>query len=132
MSISATLRYNSNDFVPQPGGDLIVIILDVIVVAGGNTYPLGGEPINFNAQLAEAHIVVPTLAFNDQAGSGGVDVDGALVVGFERDTVNTGRFRFYQGPAGAIANLPELANAAYGSPFQFSILVHGRPITDSF
>ncbi len=132
MAIVVTLRYDANAFEPKPAGDLMVAIFDVIVAADPNTYPLGGEPIDFSLQFAEAHIVVPTLAFNDQAGAGGVDVDGAMVVGFERDTVNTGRFRFYQGPAGAIANLPELANAVYATPFQFSILVHGRPITDSF
>lgn len=105
-------------------------IYDIAVDAGPNAYPAGGEPVDFSAQFAEAHAVLPTTAFNP-AGAGNADVDGAMVVGFERDTVNTGRLRFFQGPD-LNANLPELVAGAYPNAMQFSIFVAGRPITDSF
>lgn len=128
---SVTLRYNSNAFAPQPGGDLTTAMYEVTVDAGGNAYPAGGEPIDFSAEFAEAHSVVITPSF-DPAGAGNPDASGAMLPAFERDTANTGRIRFFQSGESANNNFVELLVAAYPNAMQFSILVHGRPITDSF
>jgi hypothetical protein len=130
---SITLRFNSNANVPTPSpGDVIHAIYDVFVdTAGGNAYPAGGEPISFAAQFFEVHSVAGDPAIAAPV-LGAADAVGAMIPKFQRDAgaagFNAGFVRFYQG---AVGNLTELAVAPYPNVLNFTLLVHGRPITDA-
>jgi len=137
MAITLTRRYVANDFKPAPAGDLAVTVYDVAIAAGGNAYPQGGEPIDFSAEFAEVHSVDPGVGLSAPA-EGAADQIGAIIPAFIRAvaataSLNTGFLRFYQanGAAAGLANLQELAIAAYPNPINFSITVHGRPSTDA-
>lgn len=132
---SFILRYNSNDFEPKPAGDLIEVIYDVVIEAGENTYPAGGEPVDFSGEFAEVHSVVADLGIAAPT-FGQADAVGAMIPVFQRDPdaslgLNTGAIRLYRGPD-AVANLPELPAGEYPNDVGFILTVHGRPITDSF
>lgn len=130
-----TVRFNSNLFVPTPSpGDVVHVIYEVSIDAGGNTYPAGGEPIDFSAEFSEVHSVLAEAAIATPA-DGQADAVGAMVVRFQRVAAapaNTGVLRFYQGDGSdPQSNLGELAVGAYPNALNFALTVHGRPITDA-
>lgn len=132
MAIVLTVRYNQNTRQRDLLGDLTTTIYEVAIAIDPNTYPLGGEPIDFSLQYNEVHSVSAELAI-DPAGAGAATT-GAFGVVFERAAgaggVNTGFLRIFQS-AGAAAPLVELAAAVYAQAMQFVLVVHGRPATDA-
>lgn len=147
MALILALRYDSKTRVPSPPGpgDMPLAVIDVTIsLAGGNAYPAGGEPLDFGpagaaptgiALFRELHAIIPTALFGPVAGPG-VDPDGALVAGFDRDTVTTGRLRLYRS-RGALGNLIEIVGAtAYTALFPggntpaFQLMLFGRPLTN--
>ena len=52
MALSTiTVRYNTNTTLPSPNaGDLPIVVADIAIdPADGNTYPVGGEPLDFGS-----------------------------------------------------------------------------------
>lgn len=131
-----TLRYNANAFAPPPSGDLTTAVYDVVITAAANTYPSGGESVDFSTEFAEVHSVVGTPALEPPT-VGAADNTGVMVPVFQRATGaagdNQGTVRLYQADGGALglANLAELTVGAYPNNLQFTLVVHGRPITDA-
>jgi hypothetical protein len=128
------LRFNSNANMPTPSpGDIIHCIYDMTIVAAANTYPAGGEPIDFSTEFAEVHSVVADLAVSAPV-LGQADAVGGQIPVFQRAAgapgLNTGFIRFYRGPTG-VGNLPEVPVAAYANDLGWILTVHGRAITDS-
>jgi hypothetical protein len=132
---SFTTRYNQNTRERRLVGDLLFVIYDVTIEVGSpaNTYPLGGEPVDFSADFNEVHAVIPDLAFSDPAIGAG-DANGGYVPKFQRaaapNNVNQGFIRFYED-SGGNNPLSELAAGAYPFDKSFTLLVCGRPATDA-
>lgn len=130
-----TVRYDQNTRERKLVGDLTFAIYEVEVDLGSpaNTYPLGGEPIDFSNEFQSVHAVIPDLGYGDPAIGAG-DANGGLVPKFQRaaapNSENQGTIRFYATGGGAGQQLDELAAGAYPSDFSFTLLVCGRPITD--
>ncbi|KKN50633.1 hypothetical protein LCGC14_0630600 [marine sediment metagenome] len=143
MALSTiTVRYNTNTTLPSPNaGDLPIVVADIAIdPADGNTYPVGGEPLDFGIAglnlFREVHACIPTLLEQPTPGVGGTT---SLSVLWERDTapagINSGHLRFYQAP-GVLAPLIELVGGTlYSTLFSdlafLTVLVVGRPFTDA-
>jgi hypothetical protein len=148
MSLTLSVRYDTKTRVVSPPGpgDMPFVVIDVTIdPAGGNAYPVGGEPLDFGstavapfgfALFREVHAVIATPPQVPFA-SGVADTDGIIVPAFTRDTVTTGRLRFYQsGGAGLnlaepAAPIPYTALFVSGGTAAFTLLLMGRPLTDA-
>jgi len=143
MALTLSVRYDTKTRVVSPPGpgDMPFVVIDVtILTAGGNAYPLTGEPVEFGVAAAlpalrlfqEVHAVVPTPVFNGL----GALVDGACIAGFERTTTTGGLIRLFQATPLANGNLSQFPAAAYSTVFTvadptFTLLLAGRPLTDA-
>lgn len=133
---SFALRYNTNSVLPSPvAGDLAIAIYDITIDGNAESYPAGGEPIDFSNEFVEVHSVAGPPMFVPAGAA--QPTTGALLPGFERAAgnpgLNTGFLRFFVTGNGAGAVLDELAAAAYPGAlvFQLALTVFGRPITAS-
>ncbi len=144
MTIATFIRYNTNDTLPSPNaGDLPIVVVDIsISSSGANSYPAGGEALDFGLTglnvFREVHACIPTLLEEPRPS---LPNTTSLSVLWERDPVsimdpkfNAGHLRFYQS-AGALAPLAELPpGTLYSTLFSFAeltVLVVGRPFSDA-
>ena len=136
-----TIIYNSNTLVPSPvPNTAALVVLRIPVVAAGNSYPAGGEPIELGVTAATAALrlfqeifsFAIELAADFVTAGVGADAIGAMAPVYQPSALNatSGAIRFYQG-GGAGANLAELVVGQYPNNLQFTATIIGRPITDA-
>ena len=125
MTIALTTRFNSNTAVRDRVGDVIQVVYDIDVTG---SYPDGGETISFATEFREVHSVSEGGVGPWVGGNPWNDL--IYIPRFVRSALNAGFLRFYVGAA-AGAQFAQAAVAAYGSDFRVTLLVIGRPATDS-